>query len=63
MGELAALAYVDPLVANGVRLPAALSSTAPIFAAPLAALFLGERLSPRIGAGTVLSILGIWLVL
>ena len=113
------LAYVDPLTANGVRLPAALlillglswrsegfgnplrfgrratlalalagsisglsgalwlfsvqeagaaksaalSSTAPIFAAPLAALFLGERLSAQIALGTALSVAGIWLVL
>jgi DME family drug/metabolite transporter len=47
----------------GAAKAAALSSTAPIFAAPLAALFLGEKLSRQVGLGTVLTVAGIWLVL
>jgi DME family drug/metabolite transporter len=47
----------------GAAKAAALSSTAPIFAAPLAALFLGERLSSQTGLGTLLTVAGIWLVL
>jgi len=47
----------------GAAKAAALSSTAPIFAAPLAVLLLGERLSPRVGVGTLLTVVGIWLVL
>jgi DME family drug/metabolite transporter len=47
----------------GAAKAAALSSTAPIFAAPMAALFLGERLSSRTALGTLLTIAGIWLVL
>jgi DME family drug/metabolite transporter len=47
----------------GAAKAAALSSTAPIFAAPLAALFLGEKLSRQIGLGTLLTVAGIWLVL
>jgi DME family drug/metabolite transporter len=47
----------------GAAKAAALSSTAPIFAAPLAALFLGEKLSRQVGLGTLLTVAGIWLVL
>ncbi|HEY3107489.1 MAG TPA: DMT family transporter [Chloroflexota bacterium] len=47
----------------GAAKAAALSSTAPMFAAPLAVLLLGERLSPRVGLGTLVTIVGIWLVL
>ena len=47
----------------GAAKASALSSTAPIFAAPLAVLLLGERLSPRVGIGTLVTIVGIWLVL
>jgi drug/metabolite transporter (DMT)-like permease len=47
----------------GAAKSSTLNSTAPIFAAPLAALLLGERLTPQIGAGILLTILGIWLVI
>ena len=47
----------------GAAKAATLSSTAPIFAAPLAALLLGEKLSMQIGLGTVITVVGIWLVL
>lgn len=46
----------------GAARTAVLSSTAPLFALPMAALALGERVSARIIAGTALSIAGIWLV-
>lgn len=47
----------------GAARAAILSSTSPIFAAPLSALFLKERLTPRILAGTLLSVAGIALIL
>ncbi|MBI3979764.1 MAG: DMT family transporter [Chloroflexi bacterium] len=47
----------------GVGKTTVLSATAPLFALPLSLLFLGERLTRRIVAGTVLSVAGIWLVL
>lgn len=47
----------------GAAKAATLSSTTPIFAGPLAALFLGERLTPQIGIGTICSVVGVWLVL
>ncbi|HWO73787.1 MAG TPA: DMT family transporter [Dehalococcoidia bacterium] len=40
---------------------AVLTSTSPIFAAPLAWLLLRERVSRRVWAGTLLSMAGIWL--
>lgn len=46
----------------GAAKTAVLSSTAPLFALPLAALLLGERLTARVVAGTVLSTVGVWLV-
>jgi drug/metabolite transporter (DMT)-like permease len=47
----------------GAARAAILSSTSPIFAAPLSVLFLKERLTPRILAGTLLSVAGIALIL
>jgi drug/metabolite transporter (DMT)-like permease len=40
---------------------AVLTSTSPIFVAPLAHFFLDERLTLRIGAGTLICMAGIWL--
>jgi drug/metabolite transporter (DMT)-like permease len=40
---------------------AVLTSTSPIFVAPLAHFFLNERLTPRIATGTLTCMLGIWL--
>lgn len=47
----------------GAALTAVLSSSAPLFAMPMAALLLGERVTRRVAAGTAISIVGIWLVL
>jgi drug/metabolite transporter (DMT)-like permease len=46
----------------GAARTAVLSSTAPLFALPMAAMMLGERVTPRVLVGTALSIAGIWLV-
>jgi DME family drug/metabolite transporter len=47
----------------GAAKAATLSSTAPIFAAPLSVLLLGERLTAQIALGTLVTVVGIWLVL
>ena len=47
---------------SGAATTAVLSSTGPLFALPMAALWLGERVTRRIVLGTVLSIAGIVLV-
>ena len=46
----------------GAARAATLSSTSPLFAAPAAVVFLGERLTPRIVVGTVLAVVGIALL-
>ena len=56
------LLYVVAIQRAGAARTAILSSTAPLFALPLAALLLRERITHRVAAGTVLSIAGIWLV-
>jgi len=47
----------------GAAKAAPLSSLSPLFSAPLSALFLGERLDRQVILGTVLSVIGVWLVL
>ena len=54
--------YVLAVQQAGAARTAILSSTAPLFALPMAALLLHERITPRVVAGTLLSIVGIWLV-
>jgi DME family drug/metabolite transporter len=54
--------YVLAIQQAGAARTAILSSTAPLFALPLAALLLHERITRRVAAGTLLSIAGIWLV-
>jgi DME family drug/metabolite transporter len=46
----------------GAARAAILSSTSPIFAAPLSVIFLKERLGPRVLLGTLLSVAGIALI-
>jgi drug/metabolite transporter (DMT)-like permease len=59
---LGSLLYVVSVQEAGAARSAVLSSTGPLFALPLAALILRERLTARVVAGTLLSVLGIWLV-
>jgi drug/metabolite transporter (DMT)-like permease len=47
----------------GAAKTAFLTTSAPVFALPMGMMFLAERLTPRIIAGTVVTIAGIWLVL
>jgi drug/metabolite transporter (DMT)-like permease len=51
--------FVAGIKHAGVTVTAVLSSTAPMFALPLGALFLGERPGPRSIAGAALAVLGI----
>lgn len=46
----------------GAARTAVLSSTSPLFAAALSAMFLGERLTFALAAGVVLSVAGVWMV-
>jgi DME family drug/metabolite transporter len=57
------LLFLVAVQRSGAAPTAVLSSSAPLFAMPMAALLLGERITPRVAAGTVVSIVGIWLVI
>jgi len=56
------LMYVYAVVEAGAARTAVLSATAPLLALPLSIIFLKERLTRRIGAGTALCVAGILLV-
>lgn len=60
---LSSILWLVGLQGAGAAKAAALSSTAPIFAAPLAALVLRERLTGSVLVGTVLTVVGVALVL
>jgi len=54
--------YVIAVQEAGAARTAILSSTSPLFALPLAALFLHEPITARVCLGTVITVAGIWLV-
>lgn len=60
---LAAFLFIFSVQEAGAGKAAILSSTAPLFALPLSVLLLSERVTPRIVLGTIVSILGICLVM
>lgn len=55
--------FVIAVQDTGAAKTAVLSSTAPLFALPMAAALLSERITARVVVGTAVSIAGIWLVL
>jgi drug/metabolite transporter (DMT)-like permease len=59
---LGSILYVAAIQSAGAARTAVLSSTAPLFILPLAAVLLGECVTRRMGVGTVLAVAGIWLV-
>ena len=59
---LGSMLYVMGVQLAGAARTAILSSTTPLFALPLAALFLHERLTARLIGGALVSVVGIWLV-
>jgi drug/metabolite transporter (DMT)-like permease len=56
------LLYVYAVVTAGAARTAILSATSPLMALPLSIVFLGEKFTRRIGAGTLLCVAGIALV-
>ncbi|MGB4863796.1 MAG: DMT family transporter [Tepidiformaceae bacterium] len=56
------LLYVYSVLEAGAAQAAVLSATSPLMALPLSIVFLGEKLTRRIGAGTVICVLGIVVV-
>jgi drug/metabolite transporter (DMT)-like permease len=59
---LGSLTYVYAVVEAGAARTAVLSATSPLMALPLSIIFLGEKLTRRIGLGTALCVVGILLV-
>jgi drug/metabolite transporter (DMT)-like permease len=59
---MGSMLYVIGVQHAGVARAAILSSTTPLFALPLAALVLHERLTARLVGGAIISVVGIWLV-
>jgi drug/metabolite transporter (DMT)-like permease len=59
---LASIAYLGALKIAGAGRTAVLGATAPLFALPLSVLLLGERPGLRAVMGTLLTVLGIALV-
>ena len=56
------LFYIQAVQEAGAGRTAILTSTMPLFNLPLAVLFLRERVTPRIIAGTITGVIGIWLI-
>ncbi|MGB6894870.1 MAG: DMT family transporter [Dehalococcoidia bacterium] len=56
------LLFIFSVQEAGAGKAAILSSTAPLYALPLSVLLLAERLTLKIVLGTIISIVGIWLV-
>lgn len=60
---LGSILYVIAVKYTGAAITSVLASTAPLFAIPLSIYFLKEKMTLLVGVGTILTILGIWLVL
>lgn len=61
-GGIGSLFYIAAVQEAGAGRTAILTSTMPLFNLPLAVLFLRERVTPRVVAGTISCVLGIWLI-
>jgi drug/metabolite transporter (DMT)-like permease len=59
---IGSLFYIAAVQEVGAGRTAILTSTMPLFTLPLAVLFLRERVTPRVVAGTITCVLGIWLI-
>jgi drug/metabolite transporter, DME family len=59
---IGSLFYIFAVQEVGAGRTAVLTSTQPLFALPLAVLFLREKITPKVVLGTALCILGIWFV-
>jgi DME family drug/metabolite transporter len=60
---LGALVWTWSVEFTGAARAALLVTFAPLIGAPLAAIFLRERITPKIAVGTLMSVVGIWLIL
>ena len=63
MGAFSSMMYLTAVHYAGAAKASVLSSTAPLFGLPISVVFLHERVSSRVAAGTLITVSGIWLVL
>ncbi|MHB1006696.1 MAG: DMT family transporter [Chloroflexota bacterium] len=63
MSAFSSSMYVTSVQFAGAAKASILTSTSPLFGLPLSLIFLKEKVGRRVVAGTLLSVLGIWLVL
>jgi drug/metabolite transporter (DMT)-like permease len=60
---IASLVYVSAIQEIGASKTSILTATVPLFTLPLAVIFLKERVTPRVVAGTIVCTLGIWFII
>jgi DME family drug/metabolite transporter len=60
---VASLLYVSAIEEVGASRTAILTATVPLFTLPLAVIFLKERVTPRVVAGTLVCTVGIWFII
>lgn len=63
INAFSSLLYMNAIYHAGAAKASVLTSTSPLFALPLSLIFLKERINRRVLIGTLLSVVGIWLVL
>lgn len=63
LSAFSSLAYMASVYYAGAAKASVINATSPLFGLPLALVFLHERITRRVALGTVMSVLGIWLVL
>ena len=63
MSAFSSSMYLTSVYYAGAAKAAILTSTSPLFGLPLSLVFLREKINSRIVSGTLLSVVGIWLVL
>jgi len=60
---LGSVLFIYAVEHTGAARTAFVTTSAPVFALPMGMLFLSERLTPRVLLGTLVTVLGIWMVL
>ena len=61
--SLGSILYVMAVKILGAAVTSVLAATAPLFAVPFSILFLKERVTPLILVGTIVAVVGIWVVI
>jgi drug/metabolite transporter (DMT)-like permease len=60
---IGSLLYVSTVAITGAAVTSVIAASAPLFALPLAIIYLKEKITPLILLGTMFTVLGIWLVI